>query len=366
MSDLETTVGGHEDAHDDLLTEAGRPRPADVPHHTRLTDVDPRIARRAERQVSIMFGLSALLTLGFLVAYVAIPVDALVALPVIGDMSASNLALGVLFGGAVLLIGIGAIHWAKKLMTDIEVVQPRHPSSSEPADREAAIDVFDVGAAESGFARHKIIRRTLIGAMALFPLPLVIMLRDLWITPADSPGPSGELSVTIWAKGTRIVTDPALKPLRPEDIPVGGLVNAIPANLPDVEEAEGNLNARAKAAIILVRMEPGQIRSQQAPGWQAAAPGQPTSNGWGYEGILAFSKICTHVGCPISLYEQRTHHLLCPCHQSTFDLADSANVVFGPAARHMPQLPIMLDDQGYLVAQSDFAEPVGPSFWERG
>ncbi len=88
-------------------------------------------------------------------------------------------------------------------------------------------------------------------------------------------------------------------------------------------------------------------------------------DGWGYQGILAYSKICTHVGCPISLYEQRTHHLLCPCHQSTFDLADSGNVVFGPAARRMPQLPIGVDDEGYLIALSDFVEPVGPSFWER-
>jgi len=87
---------------------------------------------------------------------------------------------------------------------------------------------------------------------------------------------------------------------------------------------------------------------------------------WDYQGVLAFSKICTHVGCPIALYEQRTHHLLCPCHQSTFDLADSGNVVFGPAARRMPQLPITVDEEGFLVAVSDFQEPVGPSFWERG
>jgi ubiquinol-cytochrome c reductase iron-sulfur subunit len=79
-----------------------------------------------------------------------------------------------------------------------------------------------------------------------------------------------------------------------------------------------------------------------------------------------YSKICTHVGCPISLWEQWTHHLLCPCHQSTFDLADNGKVIFGPAARALPQLPITVDDEGYLVAQSDFTEPVGPSFWERG
>jgi ubiquinol-cytochrome c reductase iron-sulfur subunit len=143
------------------------------------------------------------------------------------------------------------------------------------------------------------------------------------------------------------------RPVRPEDIPVGGLVAAIPLDLPEVEHEEGSFNARAKAAIILVRMEPDEIRSQQGDGWD-------------YQGILAYSKICTHVGCPIALYEQRTHHLLCPCHQSTFDLADSGNVVFGPAARRMPQLPIGVDEEGYLVARSDFQEPVGPSFWERG
>ena len=120
----------------------------------------------------------------------------------------------------------------------------------------------------------------------------------------------------------------------------------------EVQELEGNLNARAKAAIILVRMTPEEIQSQQGDGWD-------------YEGILAFSKICTHVGCPIALYQQRTHHLLCPCHQSTFDLSDSGNVVFGPAARSLPQLPIELDEEGFLVASSDFAQPVGPSYWER-
>jgi ubiquinol-cytochrome c reductase iron-sulfur subunit len=87
---------------------------------------------------------------------------------------------------------------------------------------------------------------------------------------------------------------------------------------------------------------------------------------WGVDGILAYSKICTHVGCPISLWEQQTHHLLCPCHQSTFDLADNGKVIFGPAARALPQLPLAVDEEGYLIATSDFTEPVGPSFWERG
>jgi ubiquinol-cytochrome c reductase iron-sulfur subunit len=67
----------------------------------------------------------------------------------------------------------------------------------------------------------------------------------------------------------------------------------------------------------------------------------------------------------VALYEQQTHHLLCPCHQSTFDVTEHAKVIFGPAKRPLPQLPITVDAEGYLVAQRDFTEPIGPSFWER-
>jgi len=87
---------------------------------------------------------------------------------------------------------------------------------------------------------------------------------------------------------------------------------------------------------------------------------------WTVDGIVAYSKICTHVGCPVALYEQTTHHILCPCHQSTFDATRGAQVLFGPAARPLPQLPIGTDAEGFLVATSDYHEPVGPSFWERG
>ena len=92
----------------------------------------------------------------------------------------------------------------------------------------------------------------------------------------------------------------------------------------------------------------------------------PTVLNWTVNGIVAYSKICTHLGCPASLYEQTTHHILCPCHQSTFDAPRGAAVIFGPAARPLPQLPITTNAEGFLVAQSDFHEPVGPSFWERG
>ena len=315
-------------------------------HHQRITDTDPKAAKRAERQVALMFGLSALLTIAWVAAYVAVPTNVFIDLGPVGTVQLSNLLLGVLFGLATLLIGLGAIQWAKKLMADEEIIDERHPLGSSEEDRAAAKEMFDQGVAESGFVERKMVRRTLIGALLLFPIPLIVLLKDM------GPLPGTSLRNTIWRKGTRIVVDVTGQPLRPEDLAVGTLVSASPEGLDKVQEEEGNQNARAKASIILVRMRPGDIKSQQGEGWD-------------YEGILAFSKICTHVGCPIALYQQRTHALLCPCHQSTFDLSDSGAVIFGPAARRMPQLPITIDEEGFLVAQSDFQEPVGPSFWER-
>lgn len=328
-----------------------RPQAAPIAHEWRAADVDPHAARRAERQVAGFFGASALLVILSVVFYVATPVTDFIALPLLGDVNANNALVGTCWGLAIFLIGIGAIHWAKKLMPDVEVVEERHPMRSDDEDRDAVARVFAAGAADSGLLSRGIVRRSLLGAMALFPLPLVVLLRDLGPSPSN-----GALTRTIWKEGVRLVTDVTYEPIKADDIPLGGLVNAVPENLHEIEEAEGTLNERAKAVIILVKIAPDQIVGQQ---------GGTTAEPWDYEGVLAYSKVCTHMGCPISLYEKRTHHLLCPCHQSTFDLADKGRVVFGPAARNMPQLPITVDSEGYLVARSDFVEPVGPSFWER-
>ena len=341
---------GHE-----VETKLGHSPVADIPHRPRATDTDPKAARRAERQVASMFLISEVFVILLVVAYVGIDKSTTIYIPVMGTVGASQVALGFCLGAAILLIGTGAIQWAKKLMPDVEVVQQRHLMESPQSAADEAAANYERGKEESGFARFRMIRRTLIAALALFPIPLVIMLRDLWVPTPEEEGksPAEILSTTIWRADSRIVSDGTYRPVRPEDLPVGGLISAVPEDLTEIEEIQGNLNARGKASIILIRMEPDEIRSQQGEGWD-------------YQGILAYSKICTHVGCPIALYEQRTHHLLCPCHQSTFDLADSGNVVFGPAARRMPQLPIGVDAEGYLVAKSDFAEPVGASFWERG
>ena len=316
-------------------------------HVLRRADIDPKAAKRAELQVASAFGLSALSIIGSIISYIKIPEHNLVSIPVLGTVNANHVSTGTLFGLGIFLIGAGAIHWAKKLMPDDEIVQERHPLTSEQSERDEVAAIFKRGAAESGIGEYKIIRRTLLGALSLFPLPLLVFLRDL------GPMPGIRLRETIWEEGVHIVTDATYRKIKAADLEIGSLINAVPDNLLEVEEKDGNLNARGKASIILVRLDPADIVSQQGAGWD-------------YEGIVAYSKICTHVGCPISLYQQRTHHLLCPCHQSTFDLADSGNVVFGPAARRMPQLPITVDKDGYLVAKSGFQEPIGPSFWERG
>jgi ubiquinol-cytochrome c reductase iron-sulfur subunit len=161
----------------------------------------------------------------------------------------------------------------------------------------------------------------------------------------------------VWRKGLRAVTLGANRPLRPADLTApGSMITVIPEGYSDDDDA------LAKAGVILIKFAPGEL---DIPTKYQGGTLVGTMN-WTVDNIVAYSKICTHVGCPVALYEQTTHHILCPCHQSTFDAAHGANVIFGPAARPLPQLPLTTDANGYLVAASDFTQPVGPSFWERG
>ncbi len=327
--------------------------PGPPEHLPRPTDIDPKAERRAERQVATLFMLSSVSALLFIVAYFTFHVGSNPSL--IANYGASNVSLGVALGMAFLLLGIGLIQWARKLMVDEEISEPRHPTRSSDADREEAVAELLEGLSDSGIGRRPLIRNTLLGALGMIGLPAIVVLRDLGPLPGDS------LFHTVWAKGVRVVQDVTGTPIKAADMEIGQLVNAEPALFFETD-AEGKplfegaalQDAKAKAAVILVRMYPEDIHAS------------PDRANWGVNGILCFSKICTHVGCPISLWEQQTHHLLCPCHQSTFDLANNGKVVFGPAARPLPQLPIEVDSEGYLVAQEDFTEPVGPSFWERG
>jgi ubiquinol-cytochrome c reductase iron-sulfur subunit len=326
-----------------------------LPEHTwRPTDVDQKAEKRAERQVAACFVLAMVCTVLFVVCYIVFQIGDSQSHDTIFGLGASNVTLGLTLGGALLFIGIGIVQWARKLMGDHEMVELRHSAASSPEDRAATLAALDAGIDESGIGRRPLVRNTLLGSIALLGLPTIVLLRDLGPLPGDS------LEHTIWDKGMRVVRDVLGTPIKPSDLEIGDLVNGAPEALfpteengyPEIEGVELNVE-KVKAAVILHRMEPEEI-----------IPGEGREN-WSVAGIVCYSKICTHVGCPISLNERTTHHLLCPCHQSTFDLTDSAKVIFGPASRPLPQLPLAVDDEGYLIAQSDFTEPVGPSYWER-
>ncbi|MER5848309.1 Rieske 2Fe-2S domain-containing protein [Streptomyces sp. NPDC002012] len=334
------TAHGAVEVADDPFADPGLPA-----HKPRIQDIDERAAKRSERAVAFMFTLSMLATIGFIASYVIFPVDKIVYIWPFGHVSALNFSLGLTLGVALFAIGAGAVHWARTLMSDVEVADDRHAIEAEPEVKAKVLADFAAGAEESAFGRRKLIRNTMFGALALVPLSGVMLLRDL------GPLPEKKLRNTLWAKGKQLINMNTMEPLRPEDVAVGSLTFAMPEGLK--EDAEDFQNQIAKAALMIIRIEPANIKDKR-------------EREWAHEGIVAFSKICTHVGCPISLYEQQTHHVLCPCHQSTFDLSDGARVIFGPAGHALPQLRIGVNSEGNLEALGDFEEPVGPAFWERG
>ena len=312
------------------------------PHQERRADVEPAAAKRAELQTVVLFGISVLGTVLAVVAYfVAPPGDT------VESIRTSTLLLGLGIFLSMFGIGAAAVHWAKTLMSDHERSEPRHPQRSDAATREAAIATMQEGVKDSGIERRGLLKGAVVGALALAPLGIAVPL----IGEVGGDWNVNKFRHTLWGRNVRLTRDPSGEPIRAADVTIGSVYHVIPENLEEGEH--GWIEEKAKAIVLLVRIDPGDLRNPE------------DRADWSYEGIVAYSKVCTHVGCPVALYEQQTHHLLCPCHQSTFDLADGAKVVFGPASRPLPQLPITVDEEGYLVAQSDFHEPVGPSYWER-
>ena len=313
-------------------------------HVHRKTDTDPAAAKRAERQVATMFGISALGTILLIVSYVFVPQDLFVFIPVMGDQNAHQLGLGLGMAISLFFIGMGAIHWAKTLMPDTEVVAQRHEFRSPDSDRKEFVEAVKAGAGAAGLGRRSLIKKSLGAALGLSALSPLLLLRDL------GPLPKKEFETTTWKAGTHLVTDPGNRRIKASDLEVGAVAQV----LPEIEDPEHRkLSDIGKDAVLLIRLRPEEFNLEA------------DRLAMTHEGIIAFSKICSHMGCAVALYEQQTKHLLCPCHQSTFDVTRAAKVIFGPAARPLPQLDITVDSEGYLVARNPFSEPVGPSFWER-
>ncbi|MBV8693206.1 MAG: ubiquinol-cytochrome c reductase iron-sulfur subunit [Actinobacteria bacterium] len=274
--------------------------------------------RRAERVIALSFLITAAAAVGLAVVYLSG-----------GQPQLEGALLAVAFGG----LAYGFVTWGQKLMPQGPVVEERHRLTSTEEESEELESDLERGGVIS---RRKLLVRSLavaggaLGVAALFPI------RSL------GPKPGKALVSTPWRDGLRLITDDG-KPVLAVDVPMDGLVTVFPEGFP------GSADGQA----VLVRVSPELLHP---------APGRED---WSPDGFIVYSKVCTHAGCPVGLYQADSHTLLCPCHQSAFDVLDRARPTFGPAAVALPQLPIRLDGDGYIRARGDFSDPVGPAFWSR-
>jgi ubiquinol-cytochrome c reductase iron-sulfur subunit len=270
---------------------------------------------RPARWIYASFVVSMLGSLG-LVAYYLIGESAQV----------EGILLGLALGG----MGLGVVGWATRLM-DVPTVTEEHDSFE--SDDSAVEQTRDM-VGQDAVTRRKMLLRVATGASATLGAALAIPALSL------GPRPGQSLEKTKWTSGARLV-DRFGDPQRPDDIPLNGIKTVFPLGF------EGE----ADSQTVVIKIEPELLDLPEGRGE------------WAPEGCVAFSKICTHAGCPVGLYRAEAKQLLCPCHQSTFDVTTGCTPVFGPAARPLPQLPMNVDEAGFLVATGDFQEPVGPSFW---
>jgi ubiquinol-cytochrome c reductase iron-sulfur subunit len=275
-----------------------------------------RSERFAERTSALAFLISAAAFVGLAAVYWRG-----------GQPQVEGALLATGFGG----LAYGLVTWGNHLLPQGPFEEERHHFGD--ADQESLFE-DDLRRGEA-LTRRKLLVRTLVLAAGGLGVAAVFPIRSL------GPKPGRKLLETPWkTAGLRLVTDDG-RPVRTDDVPIGGLVTVFP---------EGHAGS-ADGQAVLMRTEPGLI---------VPLPGRET---WTPAGYVAYSKICTHAGCPVGLYQRETQQLLCPCHQSTFDVLHHAKPVFGPAAAPLPQLPLVLTGDGFLRNEGDFSEAVGPVFW---
>lgn len=307
------------------MSDGHGPTERSIPLDSPQMQVAAKNPRRAEKLVAICFLISLA---GFAAFGGAFWQDA------------SNYWLGGTMGVGFAFFGISFVAWGKYLMPRGPFEEPRALMTVTPEERTELISDFasrgKVAVERRGFLVLVMGgAATVFGVVAAFPL-----LRSL------GPLPKHNLYTTTWRKGSYLTTIDGRR-LKVTDVPVDQINTVFP---------EDDLGG-AQSQTVLIRIQAsGNIK----------IPGHPERDSWGPDGFLAFSKVCTHAGCPVGLYEKLTQQLLCPCHQSLFDLKQGALPIFGPAPRPLPQLPLTVDSDGYLRAQAGYDEPIGPGFWERG
>jgi ubiquinol-cytochrome c reductase iron-sulfur subunit len=338
----------------------------DVVHNQRKWPIPgTRAEKRAERAVALWFVISAVSGLAFLGAFVFWPFQYVSpGEPGYGLYTLYTPIVGFTFGLSVLALGIGVIAYIKKFFPDEVSVQQRHDGASDDVARLTVTAQLVKAGKDTDIARRKLIVRAAGGAAGVLGLGLGIaavapLVRNPW-----KGGDDAALWVTPWKPVNgetvylrRDTGDPhEISLVRPEDQDPGSMETVFPFRESDRDDEEALIRSlrASDAPVMLIRLRPNQPVIQRAG-----------HENFHYGDYYAFSKICSHLGCPTSLYEAQTNRILCPCHQSQFLATEYARPVFGPATRPLAQLPITVNEEGYLVAKSDFAEPIGPAFWER-
>jgi ubiquinol-cytochrome c reductase iron-sulfur subunit len=257
---------------------------------------------------------------------------------------------GGALGGGMFALGFGLTAWGKYLMPQGPFVEERHTLAGTDEERDALSAAL--------YERTTVVvkRRKLLGGMfaggaglfgivALFPL-----IRSL------GPLPKDELDVSNWKAGT-VLVDSNGRPIRRETLQAGGIMTVYPRNQKIVKDGEVTFTQQGLSTdqTVLIRLSDGPLPQPTMPGRE----------GWAPDGYVAYSKVCTHLGCPVGLYERELEVLVCPCHQSMFNVRNGAVPQFGPAPRPLPQLPLGYNDQGYLIATAPYDQALGPAFFER-
>jgi ubiquinol-cytochrome c reductase iron-sulfur subunit len=350
---------------DQLATLAANLDDVEVVHNQRKWPIPgTRAEKRAERAVAMWFLISALSAAAFIGVFLFWPYE--YKAPGEDGYAAYTYytpLVGLFFGLSVLALGIGVISYVKKFFPDEVSVQQRHDGASDEVARRTVIAQLAAAGKDTNIARRSLITRTAGLAAGVFGLGLGIaaiapLVRDPWKNRENA-----DLWVTGWKpeNGETVYLrydtgDPSeIALVRPEDQDAGSMMTVFPFRESERGDEEALVHALRKSdnPVMLIRLRPGTP--------VVLREGQEDFHHGDY---FAFSKICTHLGCPTSLYESQTNRILCPCHQSQFIATEYGKPVFGPAARPLPQLPITVNDEGYFVARGDFPEAIGPSFWE--
>jgi ubiquinol-cytochrome c reductase iron-sulfur subunit len=287
---------------------------------------------------------------------------------------------GLTFGLSVLAIGIGAVLYQKKFIPEEISIQERHDGASPELHRRTIAAQLTETLDGSTIRRRKMIGLSLgIGLGAFGAGTLVAFMGGLIKNPWKPVVPTAEgKKAVLWTSGwtprftgetiflarsTGLPGESPFVKMRPEDLDAGGMETVFPWRESDGDgttvESSHHLTEIAmgiRNPVMLIRIRPEDVDRVVK---------RQNQESFNFGDLFAYTKVCSHLGCPSSLYEQQTYRILCPCHQSQFDALHFAKPIFGPAARALAQLPITIDQDGYLVANGDFIEPVGPAFWER-